>query len=347
MAADNDYDGLNDGDEEVFGTFSTLVDTDFDGYTDGYEAQRLADGFDPATPTKIYSPDVWLNEFAPGMFCGDVDYCRIDSIPWLLGNIASGVLVFGDVRETISGVLTGNWPAAGIAVIGLIPGFGDIGSAGAKVTKAITRSADIVFKADSLRLLFRQVDTTTYLRFIDQLEPGLSSKIRANAPHISDDVLADLVDANGVDRLKSLFVLPSNKLKTPNYSAMSPPAPDLNWRQAETYLQDYVGAPGYKQVKTTFSTGDGTASRYYDASLDGSTSKIRAFEAKSGNACSGRVRNQAANDVAAIAAGKVENVEWHFFVSPWTGRVGPCQTVLNILLADSRISIVMHIPGAP
>ncbi|MFT3796896.1 hypothetical protein [Microbacterium sp.] len=338
LLADNDFDGLSDGEEEFYGTYSTLVDSDFDGFTDGYEAANLDSGYDPVELTKTVSEYEWLSELGLGMFCGEIDVCRRDSIPWLIGNIISGILVFGDVRDAIAGAAALDLPVFTMAAIGIIPGFGDLGTGIRKIVKAIEKSADSEFSSAALKLLYKQADTATYLRQIDEIAPTLAGSVRGYATGISDDALARLINANGIDRMK--MMMNSAALKTPDYGSLPKPSAGLGWRGAEDYLHDLVGVPGYTQKATKVSINGSQRLRFFDA-IAGAT----AFEAKVGSARNAFVKFQAVKDAAIKTADNtIDSIEWHFFVSSRTGKIGMSQDVLDTL-ETAGIKFVLHITG--
>jgi RHS repeat-associated protein len=102
-------------------------------------------------------------------------------------------------------------------------------------------------------------------------------------------------------------------------------------RMGETILRDLVGgAPKF------FRTASGEA-RFVDAFANGV-----AHESKVGyTAATAFVKEQIAKDVELREAGQVNQVVWHFFTSPATGRIGPTNA-LRAALRGARIVIELH-----
>jgi hypothetical protein len=67
------------------------------------------------------------------------------------------------------------------------------------------------------------------------------------------------------------------------------------------------------------------------------------LQARSANGSGRELRLQSQQpDQALRADGKVQSVEWHFFVSPLTGRVGPSPTLLEAL-TEAGIPFHIHV----
>jgi len=107
--SDEDIEGLGDGAEQAWGTDPLRQDTDSDSYSDFYEVQRIADGYHPREHNLKIEKTDWLQQFSIGLLCGDNHVCHRDTIPWILGNLASGFLVFGDVRDFVASAIEGRW----------------------------------------------------------------------------------------------------------------------------------------------------------------------------------------------------------------------------------------------
>jgi uncharacterized protein YegL len=137
LARDTDGDGISDFDEmTIHGTNPLLADTDGDGLDDRAEIARASEGFDPTTfDYKVNSS--FRFELFKGFVAGDL--IDIDTTPELIGQILSGVAVFGDVRDFLANLFQGEWAAAGINVVGVVPLVGDSAKAGALATKFLTR----------------------------------------------------------------------------------------------------------------------------------------------------------------------------------------------------------------
>ncbi|HMO11833.1 MAG TPA: hypothetical protein PKB06_10115, partial [Actinotalea sp.] len=61
---------------------------------------------------------------------------------WLTGNITSGILVFGDVRDIVAATLEGRWIDTAIIGVGFIPAYGDFVELIGKFAKALPRMAE-------------------------------------------------------------------------------------------------------------------------------------------------------------------------------------------------------------
>jgi len=136
LVADGDRDGLNDNEELQWGTDPRRPDTDSDHTPDGVEADGIDEGMDPTVHNIDYMVDRadFVRDFSLGAFCGDNSACRRESVAWLSGNIASSVLIYGDVRDLIASIAEDRRINAAIVGIGLIPAYGDAVEITAKVT---------------------------------------------------------------------------------------------------------------------------------------------------------------------------------------------------------------------
>jgi hypothetical protein len=120
----------------TYGSNPLLADTDGDGLDDRAEIARIAEGFDPTTfDYRVNSS--FRFELFKGFVAGDL--IDIDTTPELVGQILSGVVVFGDVRDFLANIFQGEWAGAAINVIGVVPAVGDSAKAGALATKFLTR----------------------------------------------------------------------------------------------------------------------------------------------------------------------------------------------------------------
>lgn len=124
---DSDGDGLDDDAEEQEGTDPVDRDTDGDDYTDAFEAERIDQDFDPLSPTAVQGKAAYLRDFTVGATCGDFfGFCRIESVAWLAGNLVSGFVVYGDIRDGIAALFRGDLVGIGLAAGGANPLAGDI-----------------------------------------------------------------------------------------------------------------------------------------------------------------------------------------------------------------------------
>lgn len=341
LNADPDGDGLIDSLEEAYGTFAQMYDTDSDGFNDFYEVTHETDGFDPWQWNEPITGYEWLSEFALGMFCGDIDVCIRDTIPWMVGNIASGIAVFGDVRDGIAALFRGDVLSAAFCAVGLIPGIGDVAGAAAKVVKFIKRGTNVANKSSAMKMLSDFAgDSTKFLNHVNEFEPALLTKLRK--PGMSDDALARILSKNDIGLLKKMVNSP--RYKTVNYGSLEAPGFMTGGRAGENYMHRLLGIPGFKQSRTLVQLDDGrTVIRYVDG-ITGDCPACVFNESKVGYAASAFVLFQIRKDATAKLNGQTQKNVWHFFASGITGKIGPSPTVLKALEA-AGIDFVVHFPS--
>lgn len=141
---DSDSDGLSDSDEILkYGSDPLLFNTDGDNFSDYFEANHANEndptGFVKYNPTLYNFNDAEFKaEFLKGMIYGDLDenanFVANPSVPQLLGNIASGVLVYGDARNLVTNLAEKNFFSASLDLLGLVPLVGD----SAKITTKVS-----------------------------------------------------------------------------------------------------------------------------------------------------------------------------------------------------------------
>lgn len=141
-SSDTDGDGLGDLAEYDFDADPTQWNVDGDNYND---AQEYAKGLHP----REYDLTGWeaTGAFMAGFTFGEWEWgarnvgrqndAQMQSFQYIGGQMVSGVLVFGDVRDAVSQLADGNWSGAGLSAIGLVPFVGD----GAKVVSGVAKFA--------------------------------------------------------------------------------------------------------------------------------------------------------------------------------------------------------------
>lgn len=143
-APDSDGDGLDDIDELDFGSDPTSENSDGDSYTD---KEEFEDGLEPMAYNLTKGQQADAAE--AGAKYGDCYECALDqglrdeqveSAFYLAGQTASGVAVYGDVRDLGYNLFKGRFFEAGIAGVGLIPVVGDSTKTVASITKFAARS---------------------------------------------------------------------------------------------------------------------------------------------------------------------------------------------------------------
>jgi hypothetical protein len=147
---DSDGDGLSDGNEvNELGIDPLNLDTDGDTLRDDYESVHIDDlGLDPGRFDEQISKWTYVSDFLLGMFAGD--FSPRDSMAWLAGNLCSGGLsaipvvgwILGglaDLRDTIAGVIHGDWVSAGLSILGVVPYVGDAVAIPGKAARFVLR----------------------------------------------------------------------------------------------------------------------------------------------------------------------------------------------------------------
>lgn len=353
LNADPDHDGLSDSEEEMWGTFGQLYDTDSDGFSDLFEVRNEADGYDPWEMNKQVSEFEWLNEAAIGFFCGEVDICSMSTIPWLVGNLASGLLVFGDLRDAIALTIKGDYVAATFCAVGLVPAIGDAAGSVAKVLKFIRKltnplglrvaavtSVGNLATTQALRLLAQYAGTAS--KFVDELakfEPDMVDALRG-VYNASDEAIQKIVIGNGIYRIRAYTSLSPVHVKRYAYPAGVTPGPKATGRAGELAMQSLVpGLAGYTQTAQAITTPKGPALRFWDGRL---SEPPRYFESKVGYVASAFAGAQLAKDIA-WKSSHSGTYEWHFWMSDVTGKIGPSLPKLQQLI-DNGFIVVFHFP---
>jgi hypothetical protein len=196
---DTDGDGVGDGQERDLETKPRLRDSDGDRLSDLMEVTL---SFDPTrndvdqdyrfddrewaegTSPILYDFDLLGNVHAAfsGLVFGDAwntDAARALNVNlavasngfYLLGQIGSGLLVVGDLRDLIYGVGTGNVETVFFSAVGLFPGFGDLGRIGNAVTRFAAKSTAAVYA------------TVPFLKGLPTVQRHFIAKVLAQMPH--------------------------------------------------------------------------------------------------------------------------------------------------------------------
>ena len=359
---DVDHDTIDDGKELENGTLSYMPDSDMDGYSDNFELAGFADGFDPIVWQEPIDPNEWLVDAWIGFSCGEMEFCSKSTIPWLVGNVASGLLVFGDIRDAVATAARGDFLTAGFCLAGIVPGVGDVAGTSLKFVRffrklvsgvarsvpslgspfASHRKAAVKFLSD----VFKENDDAFFaaLKLGDPDAVGMIDKLRSGT---SDLLARKMLVGNGMDRLKPIFDY--ENLITVNYAGKFPTI--MNGGNAGERFVEELNGIFTIPPKERFLTGFGTY-RYPDvftvrqALVDGDLKNFyKINESKVGHARGAKIEEQARRDVA-LAQGlgnkNVEQVTWHFFVSGSNYNFGASKEVLDIL-KQANILVVMHL----
>jgi Ca2+-binding RTX toxin-like protein len=174
---DTDGDGIGDGQEADLGTNPRLPDSDMDGLKDLVE---VSEGFDPlstdaesdmrfddreyneGTDPFVYDFDLLGNVHAAysGFAFGDAwdtDAARFLGVNanvaqngwYVAGQITSGLVVIGDLRDLVYGVAAGRWASAVFALVALVPLAGDAIRVSGILAKAASRGPFATYAAMS------------------------------------------------------------------------------------------------------------------------------------------------------------------------------------------------------
>ncbi len=322
--ADYDRDGLSDAVEtQVHSTEPWLDDGDVDGYTDMWEIDHASEGFDPLIFDYQTSILEYIGEFSRGALCGDITnlgpFCEGQSLAYLAGNISSGVVFIGDIRDAIAGVVNLDFISTAFSVAALIPIGGDI-AAGIKKTEKFIRAADEIPSGAALRSTMKDFGKSTAdkMDLLRKVSPTAVTKLTtAGLPEADIVRLASrMISAKHFDDM----VKAANDIKkAPNTYRLE--------KDAETFLRANTPGALPTQIRSQTVTGD---TRYYDV-LD--PRSRRAIEIKHGRARDvGRAASQADRDDAMRKdpLGDVLSVEWHFFTSN-NNTLGPDVELLKRL----------------
>lgn len=333
---DSDSDDLFDGDEEEQNTSLTVRDSDDDGYEDDYEVAHLADGFDPLSPTEVQSKWSYLRDFSVGATCGDFfGICQLDSIAWLAGSLVSGFVVYGDVRDAVSSLFRGDVVGIAFAVGGAIPLVGDAVKSAEAVIKFIRRvGANTLKGRAAIRFAMSlKLPSSVKAQIVEEAADGLDAIRRSG---ISDEAIERLAKRTDFRELEAA-VRRAAGVDAGNGSFS-------NWRRAEDELRRRTGSQGKEEkfLRDPSNPADSSGSRRVDA-WDPVTRTAR--ECKSGYVIEARLHDtleQIARDKELLDAGRVNDVEWHFFAGS-TDTIGADSRILDALDA-AGIPYFFHLP---
>ena len=169
---DSDGDGLTDEEElYYYGTSPLLQDTDGDGLSDKLEidewydpfardtdgdgrldSQEYQDGSSPFVYDKNWYDHAW--DFITGFIAGDFIY-DTDSLPVLMGQIASGFIPFVDIRDVLANLAHGDYIFAGLNALGILSIDGDLTQIAGMVGRYISKHTNISEVAMVLEYLNR------------------------------------------------------------------------------------------------------------------------------------------------------------------------------------------------
>lgn len=264
--------------------------------------------------------------------------CRRTTLAWLAGNIASGIAVYGDVRDFVWALHERNAMNAAFAGVGLVSGGGDVASAAAKLGAALPLLAPAM-KRPARELL---LDALGAEDFIKTFDPALVRVLEDAGG--STSVIARLLAHNDPDHLRRLINSPL-RIDPPDYARFGGPPGFLGSGKAGEDLVRRYYNDGMPNVGPASYIADGSR-RFPDIVTGGDSDLFRMHESKVGFVRAIFSQRQVSKD-AALRWGdprQAESVTWHFFASNWTGRIGPSPRVLE-LLESNNIPFILHIPS--
>ncbi|MFB2556773.1 VWA domain-containing protein [Herbiconiux liangxiaofengii] len=140
LERDSDFDKLADNVELEFGSDPTSSNPDQDLYLDKAEYDKKLDplSYDLTTGEAIAAT---LAGFVYGDWYGGAKGIsrltdpQVQSLEYIAGQLASGVLLFGDVRDIVSNAIDGRGVDALISAVGLVPFVGDAAKLGRQLVK--------------------------------------------------------------------------------------------------------------------------------------------------------------------------------------------------------------------
>ena len=219
---------------------------------------------------------------------------------------------------------------AGVNLFSVIPFAGDGASAIAKTVKFTRR---VPSKAgQSLRMLMNidELPRAAKIRLLEEAVDGGLDRLRRAG--LDDDTAIRLV-AKGVDpKLLDEAVQGARRVTSGGGF--------VDWRAGENALRSSTG--GVKQGFPPRPKQPGTRGYRHVDAFDEATGI--AHEAKTGFAkLTPFVQRQIDKDVALLAQGRVNGLEWHFYPSSASDTLGPSRQLLDDLRARG-IGYVIHLP---
>lgn len=240
---DSDGDGLTDAEEESLGLKKYSSDSDYDGLSDlieiytGYDPLNNNPDGDTYDDKEEYERDMdpfayekrWyeqLKDLLAGATCGDYGQSMVDwglmeertfnSLGYLSGHIASGAVVYGDIRDFAATTSQGDFAGSFLNALSIVPVVGDSEKIGTELIQFGRRNADNLPRL--ARYLSREVDHLPSIKdeVYSLVTPLLCGSDEAYdlfkaAGRVSDETLAFL--ARRKNDMKSLSELIAKGLK--------------------------------------------------------------------------------------------------------------------------------------
>ncbi len=192
---DTDSDGLNDGLEVDIGADPFTGNADGDSYND---LEEYNNGTDPDLYDKVWTDYVQevllgasVNEFGETLVdWGWMDEETFNSIPYLIGQLVSGYLVYGDIVDFVANLTQADIGDGLLAAAGVIPVVGDAGKTIAKLLEFVKRTKDNLPKAYRIILDEFGDNPAMLSRLLDEISEGAAATLRRMGA--SDRMIAQL-----------------------------------------------------------------------------------------------------------------------------------------------------------
>lgn len=324
---DTDGDGADDQMEVANGTHPDSPDTDRDGLGDAQEIlslnERLA--LDPVQADEIITYGDWTHLYWRGVYCGD--WCEADNVPQLIGTIAGSFNPLADARDLLAGIAHTDPVGIGFSALGFIPIGGDGAKAWRKITEFAGRYSDkvddllqavcssdkvgVAWKGVVLRLLRPHSITTLAGHGFTDEALVVFARGRLDLRHLADTVRRSA----GIP------------LKSPEHFF-------FGWRKGEEWLRNAY--PGSLPKGRGFANPASGGRRNYRIVDAWDPTELAARESKVGyQKVDDRILRQIEKDKALLDADKFAKVEWHFFPSALSNKVGADKEIIDKLVANN------------
>ncbi|HET8952506.1 MAG TPA: hypothetical protein VFN44_18425 [Solirubrobacteraceae bacterium] len=251
--ADSDGDGLSDREELELGTNPTAVDTDGDGALDGQELEADSDPFATDTDGDGHpdgddgdplSYDGGVDDAIAGLVCGDSGalFCPDEDAgsrgtpEFILGQIVSGLVAVGDIRDGIDALARGKFGDAFWSAVGIVPAVGDAAKIGKKVRDLVKKFPGR--RAEAMGVIFKLFPDGKLRRVaLDAATDGGYSALRTQG--LGDDAIKRLAEkGNDLRKLADNARLGSRTLSATEAKAIDD-AVARHWPSAATRSEAY------------------------------------------------------------------------------------------------------------
>jgi hypothetical protein len=192
---DFDNDGLIDGFELEIGTDPLIKDTDYDDFDDREE--YLDPDHDPLVYEKRYTNLLITREIVLGAVLGEFGVDNHDNVYYLAGWMISGFVVVGDVRDIAASVRKGDGLGFLFNAIALVPLYGDLGKICVDVGQFCTKHVDEAAKTAFFMFKNLPLDDFPVLRreFIDAIF-GETTANSLRSKGFSDEIIVSITKQN-------------------------------------------------------------------------------------------------------------------------------------------------------